>query len=468
MKTQVALFTQENSLTVSPRRKRGVALLLVMIGLVVCSLLTAGFLSSQGTAIGIARNERDAEKARALSQSGIEMCYWLIKNRTDWRTALSPGTWINAAAVGDGTVTVTAASGDGTATFYNDTTQPVILTSTGTINGRSFTLTASIGPTGGGTVFRGGNFCKGRIIMGTNDLIGSSVIDSYDSSVSAYNSLFPGSNAVFGTNMSGDWGLVCFFLSTYKGSFIGGSKQNLSTTAYSTFNGLGPSSTTLNTQPFTIGKVTPPNTAGLTARGAYSRTSSASLTLPGKYDSFTLNPNGIIATTVTITTSGIYYISGNLTINSLAHLTVATGVNATIVVDGSATLAGTIRCSGTGTCTLYVGGPVTLNGSGSMNFFGQNTSNFTLFTTGSDDVTLNSTSQIWGAVYAPRSSVSMQSSSRMYGAIMCKDLTMQGTSAFHFDENLKNKRIDNITEGSAPAGTANYSVTITGSVSLGS
>ncbi len=37
------------------RKPRGIALLMVMIGLVVCTLLTAGFLSSQGTAIGIAQ-----------------------------------------------------------------------------------------------------------------------------------------------------------------------------------------------------------------------------------------------------------------------------------------------------------------------------------------------------------------------------------------------------------------------------
>src|ERR1044071_7832729 len=87
---------------------RGIALLLVMVCLVVCSILTAGFLSSQGTSIGIARNERDAEKARGVAQSGIELCYWLIKNRTDWRTAMSPGTWLSNFAIGEGTVTLTA------------------------------------------------------------------------------------------------------------------------------------------------------------------------------------------------------------------------------------------------------------------------------------------------------------------------------------------------------------------------
>src|SRR4051812_14923217 len=93
--------------------RRGMALLMVMIGVVVCSILTAGFLASQGTSIGIARNERDASKCHALAQTGVDMCYWLIKNKPDWRETMTPGTWLNNAAVGDGTVTVSVADGDG-------------------------------------------------------------------------------------------------------------------------------------------------------------------------------------------------------------------------------------------------------------------------------------------------------------------------------------------------------------------
>ncbi len=59
--------------SITPRtapRRRGVALLLVMIGLVVCTLLTAGFLSSQGTAIGIARNEPRCGSGPAVRTDG--------------------------------------------------------------------------------------------------------------------------------------------------------------------------------------------------------------------------------------------------------------------------------------------------------------------------------------------------------------------------------------------------------------
>ncbi|HVT81769.1 MAG TPA: hypothetical protein VHM90_14080, partial [Phycisphaerae bacterium] len=145
------------------RKRRGMALLLVMVGMIVCTILTAGFLSTQGTSIGIARNERDAAKSRAIAQTGIDMCYWLIKNRADWRTNMSPGPWLTNTAIGDGTVSVNVADGDSTGSFSDDNTQSVILSSTGTFDSRSLTLTASIKPTGGGTVFSAGNFIPGNI-----------------------------------------------------------------------------------------------------------------------------------------------------------------------------------------------------------------------------------------------------------------------------------------------------------------
>src|ERR1043165_4911153 len=151
------------------RNNRGMALLLVMIGMVVCTILTAGFLSTQGTSIGIARNERDASKCRAIAQTGIDMCYWLIRNKSDWRTTMSPGSWLSSVPIGDGTVTVTVTDGDSTGSFSDDTTQAVVVTSTGTYDNRTFTLVATIKPTGGGTVFYNGNFINGTISVGNSD-----------------------------------------------------------------------------------------------------------------------------------------------------------------------------------------------------------------------------------------------------------------------------------------------------------
>jgi hypothetical protein len=439
-----------------------------MIGLVVCTLLTAGFLSSQGTSIGIARNERDGERARATAQTGIDLCYYLMRNRRDWRTAMTPGTWLTNYAVGDGTVTVRAASADGASSFATDTTQPVVFTSTGTVNGRAFTLTATIGPTGGGTVFRGGNFCKGRIVLGNSDSSGTATIDSYNSSVAAYNPLLPGANAIFGTNYGGNYGLIVFGLSTFRGSFVGGSQQNLSNAVYQSFGATGPVSTSIASEPFTLGKVVVPNMTGLNNQGAFSRNFGYTLSAPGNYDSFTVSPNGMFATTVNIGASGIYHVTGNFVINSNATLNINDGVKAVIVVDGNVTLSGNVRLTGAATLDLYVDGSLTMNSAVSINNNG-NTANFTPLTTGSNDLYMNGTTTIYGAVYAPKSSLYMQGAApRIYGAVISRDMTLSNSAAFHFDEKLKDKRIDNLTGGSAPTGDADYDISIVGSASLGS
>src|ERR1700744_4571783 len=165
----------------SPRagKPRGVALLLVMIGLVVCTLLTAGFLSTQGTSIAIARNERDAEQCRMLAQAGIDLCFAQIRaldtarttaDQPGWREKMSPGTWLSNFAIGNGTVTVAAHSAGATDSFTADYHQAVVLTSTGFANNRQFTLTATISPTGGGEVFRGGNYFAGNVVVGSDGL----------------------------------------------------------------------------------------------------------------------------------------------------------------------------------------------------------------------------------------------------------------------------------------------------------
>src|SRR4051812_29004212 len=109
--------------------RRGVALLLVMVGLVVCTLLTAGFLSTQGTSIAIARNERDAEQSRMLAQAGLDLCFAQIKaldnarttaDQPGWREKMSPGAWLSNYSIGQGTVTVNAHSAGSTDSFTAD------------------------------------------------------------------------------------------------------------------------------------------------------------------------------------------------------------------------------------------------------------------------------------------------------------------------------------------------------------
>jgi Tfp pilus assembly protein PilX len=427
------------------RRRRGVALLLVMVGLVVCTLLVAGFLSTQGTSIGIARNERDAQRSRNCAQSGIDLCYWLIQNRSDWRTAMTPGTWLNNAAVGDGTVTVTAADGDNSGSFSDDPTASVILTAVGISNNRSFTLTCRVSPTGGGTVFRGGSFALGQLIMHN-----SALIDSFDSSVAPYNILFPGSNALFGTNSTQSGALTMDGLASFRGSFVGGPGALVGNLINALLGLLIPTSVSSASQTYIPGRVIPPNTTGLPQYAAKIVSGSPTTNVPispGEYPSINVASGNLVLGT------GTFRVTGNLT--SISNINVSPGANAVLEVDGVLSSTGKIQVPANSSLALYFGNTATLSGtlsstSGAANFkiFGLSTA---------PTLTLKGTTTAATAViFAPQTSFYMTDSAKLYGAVIAKDFTADKNAAFHFDENTKSIRIDNITGGSAPTGTADY------------
>ncbi|HVS70708.1 MAG TPA: hypothetical protein VHQ47_05590 [Phycisphaerae bacterium] len=425
------------------RRRRGVAMLLVMVGLVVCSILVAGFLSSQGTSIGIAHNERDAEIARNYAQSGIDMCYWLVVNRSDWRTNMNPGAWLTNYPIGSGTVSVTTADGAGNSSFTTDPTQPLLVTSTGSCNGRSFTVSASITPTGGGTVFGGGAFTLGQLILHN-----TAAIDSFNSSVAPYNILFPGSNALFSTNYSGSGALTMDGLSVFRGSFLGGPTSLLGSIVQSILGLLIPTNVSVETQVYIPGHIIPPNTAGLTTYGAKTLLTNGVLA-PGEYTSVTNTK------VMTLNTSGTYHITGNLT-STVGSISVSDGVNAVVEIDG-ATSVGAISVKGAGMLTLYVNGSSTFSGSissaggaANMRIFGMSSAS---------NITLQGATSITAVVFAPQASVYLTDSSKLSGSVIAHDITADKSSGIHYDEATKSVRIDNITSGSAPTGTADYVVT---------
>ncbi len=432
----------------SPRRRhhrrRGVALLLVMVGLVVCTLLIAGFLSTQGTSIGIARNERDAQKGRNCAQSGIDLCYWLIQNRSDWRTAMSPGLWLNNAAVGDGTVSVTAADGGSTGTFTSDPTSPVLLTAVGTAGGRSFTLTCRVTPTGGGTVFRGGAFALGQLILHN-----SASVDSYNSSVASYNAAAPGTNALFASNFNGTGALTMDGSSSFRGSFVGGPVSSLGNIVNALLGLLIPSSTSQAAQSYIPGQIVPPNTVGLPTFGALSISAGPGGTVPvapGQYTSISVNSGNARLQ------SGTYRITGALT--NASALVVPTGSTVNMVVSGALTSASSIQVQGTGVLNIYFANTATL--SGSVSSAGGAANLRFLGLASATNLTIKNSGNVTASIFAPQASIYLTGTSKLFGAMVAHDVTMDTSAAFHYDEATKNIRIDNITGGSAPQGTADY------------
>jgi hypothetical protein len=525
---------------VRPARRRAMALLLVMIGLVVCTILTTGFLATQGTSLGIARNERDTSKSHDLAQTGIDMCYWLMRNRADWREGMTPGSrWLNNVPVGDGTVTVTvdkefpgifasvsgtfqAAASSGAApyvvlgsavspstvvgkigstditagvsgtiariflldgqfasvnqtlflvkppaggSFADDPTQGVTLTSVGNFDNRAFTLLATIHPTGGGTVFKSGNFIGGNVALGS-DLLNAAVLDSYNSSVAAYNPAAPGSNADIGSSSLANGALTINFPSVYRGTYIAAPLAVLNNILNLLGGALAPASTSNALEARTPGTVYFPNTSGLGAnRGNISRSSSSTLDTPGLYDNLTVSN-----ATVSIITSGTYSFN-NITISNTAAaaLSIPDGKVVTLIVRGTLSLTNSkINLNNSGVLSLYATSNVTLNNASITNSNGS-TARFILFGgPGGGLITLSNTgATVYGAVVAPQHDVTLQTNSpKLFGAVMAKSLTLKNTAAFHFDEALRSLKIRNLTGGSASPGTADYRISIIGGTGI--
>ena len=450
-----------------PGRRRGIALLLVMIGLVVCTILTAGYLASQGTSLGIARNESDGERARTVAQSGIEMCVWLVKNRSDWREAMQPGAWLSSAAVAGGTVTVNAVDGAGNGSFSTDPRQPVMLTSTGTYNNRTYTLSATITPTGGGTVFGGGNFFSGSVSVGQNS--GSSaIVDSYNSAIAPYNFSFPGSNAAVWTNLASSNSVSVYGDSVFRGSVTVAPGSNLGNAVNVQNGATGPSATSAASEIRTAGTIIPPNPANtLTNRGSFVRTGGTTpVSAGGLYSQITLNTSGS-TTTMNVNSSGVIHCTGNMTLGSGTVLGVQDGCNVILQVDGSITVNGTVRLYGSGTLTVIANSSITVKNSGTINApsgtAGTPASCIIEGTANCTQVNVQNSATVSAAIYTPSADVQLSDSGstpRIFGAVVARSLTITNQGHFHYDEALKSLQVHNAYGGTAPTGVPDYTISM--------
>ncbi|HUO08082.1 MAG TPA: hypothetical protein VM008_07275 [Phycisphaerae bacterium] len=452
-------------------QRRGVAMLLVMVGLVVCTLLTAGFLSTQGTSIAIARNERDAEECRLLAQAGLDLCYAQMRtldaarstaDQPSWREKMSPGTWLSNFPIGNGTVTVTAASANGSS-FTSDPHQPVIFTSTGFCNNRSFSLTGTFSPTGGGEVFRGGNFFQGNVVVGPGTLLVPTLIDSYNSSSGSYVSP-GGSKAIIWTNATQGGSVSINTYGAINGSVVAGPTAmlsnvlNLAASILGLSGGGSVSAATENRDP---GTVVAPNLTGLTSQGDY--TANVSSLSPGMWNNLNFpNRSGGV-----LLSSGLFAINGNATLATSAKVSVSNGASTILYIKGNLTLnsSSAITLGTASSLTIYVGGNIQIT-TATINATGTNPIPSTVQIIGlpnAGNIQITNNARIYGVIYSPNSSVSMQNNMpQIFGAVVAHDISMKDMSQLHFDEAVKSVKIDGIAGGTAPPGAADYTSKVVG------
>src|SRR5206468_157915 len=89
---------------------------------------------------------------------------------------------------------------------------------------------------------RNGNYISGQFKLGNNNLVTTSTVDSFNSSVAAYSSASPGTNASFSSGSTAVGALTVYFPSPFRGSFTA-APSSLLVTNVILVGAAGPSST---------------------------------------------------------------------------------------------------------------------------------------------------------------------------------------------------------------------------------
>jgi len=164
--------------TGSHRRRRGIALLLTLFAVAIAATLALSFLSAQSTSLGVARNIQAHPRARYVAESGLELAIAYVRANADWRTTRPNGTWVTDEAFADGTFTLVGVDGedinhdgivDGDGNLADDASDPVTVTSTGTVAGTSHVATAVITPNGPGATYDFATNTQGTDVFAYSD-----------------------------------------------------------------------------------------------------------------------------------------------------------------------------------------------------------------------------------------------------------------------------------------------------------
>lgn len=438
------------------KSRRGVALLLVMIALIVGTILTAGFLNTQSTSNGIARNERDQARCRAYAESGIALTVNFIKSNPHWRTTLNPGTWLTAQPVGAGTVTVTAASADGSTSFTTDNTQPLLLTSVGACNNRTFSVSAVVTPTGGGTPWYAGTFTSGTILLRD-----TAYVDSYNSTQSAYSpntavsltNLPKYGNATLWNNAATPGALTIKNSSVLLGSFIAAANSDpladLSILGSAQFIG----SASDAPEPRTPGSVIGINLANFPggSLGNYAPTSSTTLnTNLVTYNNFNLT-SAAGKPVISINQNALFHITGNFTLSQKNTLKIGPNCSVIFVVDGNVTCTNSaiLTIGGNSQLTIYCSGTISADKTSSLNASNNPSALTILGLKTCSSIQTTDSALLCASIFAPQADITFALNSIFAGSAVAHSLTVRDNAALHMDDAVRNQTLHNVTGGSA-------------------
>ncbi|MDE0888606.1 MAG: hypothetical protein OSA40_04015 [Phycisphaerales bacterium] len=121
---------------VAKRRRRGAALILVLIALAIGLLMVATFLDGRRESVPVADRISAASMARRTAESGLDLAVASLVRSEDWRAALANGEFDGSFEIADGTCKVRIADAD-TNQAPEDSTLRLLVACTADIDGLS-------------------------------------------------------------------------------------------------------------------------------------------------------------------------------------------------------------------------------------------------------------------------------------------------------------------------------------------
>ena len=130
-----------------PNQRRGIALMLVMIALLVTGAMAVAYFGSRDNSIAISANVSSSSSARTVAESGLDLAVAILETDAPWRTAHIDGVILQDHQIGTGTITITITDTE-TGMPPTQSTLKVLIVVASTVNGRTqFTeATATIFP----------------------------------------------------------------------------------------------------------------------------------------------------------------------------------------------------------------------------------------------------------------------------------------------------------------------------------
>lgn len=95
-------------------QRRGIALMLVMVAILVTGGMALAYFGSRDNSIAISSNIEASTRARAVAESGLDLAIAILETDSEWRTNHIDGVLLSDFAIGGGTITLTLMDTDTT------------------------------------------------------------------------------------------------------------------------------------------------------------------------------------------------------------------------------------------------------------------------------------------------------------------------------------------------------------------